>query len=84
MRSHYLLHMSDDRIARTSACRSLQTMRHMIEQKLVRCEENGEKELDKSQADLLLKIIREESSQRTLLANSSKRASNGGSTVGDK
>ena len=40
-----------------------------MENRLVRVEEDGTRELDKVGADLMLKIIKQESAERTLLAN---------------
>lgn len=55
LRSHYLLHCSDHTIARTFACRQLQTMRYAVEQRLMRVD-GDERELDKGSCDLMLKV----------------------------
>ena len=85
MRTHFLLHCSDHVIARTFACRQLQTMRYAVEQKCMRVQD-GERDLDKGAADLMLKIIKAESDQRNILqglsAGPGKKAGQG-STVGD-
>lgn len=77
LRTHFLLHASDPRIARLSTCRQLQTMRFAVEQRLMRVE-NGEKEVDKQGCDLMLKIIKEESAQRTALASLAAPSTAGG------
>lgn len=71
VRTHFLLHSSDTHIARQQTCRQLQTMRYALEQRLMRVE-NGEKELDKTGCELMLKIVRAESEQRSLLSHPSK------------
>jgi len=86
LRSHFLLHVSNDRIARVTTCRQLQTMRHCVEQRLIKVDA-GEREIDKNTADLLLKIVKSESEQRNLLAGGGGggggKKQPGGSTVGD-
>tara|TARA_X000001036_G_scaffold381407_1_gene373424 strand:- start:1036 stop:2073 length:1038 start_codon:yes stop_codon:yes gene_type:complete len=52
---HYKLHATGNTIARNMMIRSLQNMRAQAEERLVRCD-NGEKELDRQGADLLLKV----------------------------
>jgi hypothetical protein len=69
LRSHFLLHCSNPIIARQSTITQLQLMRTTVENRLVRVEEDGTRELDKVGADLMLKIIKQESAERTLLAN---------------
>jgi hypothetical protein len=85
LRTHFLLHCSDHFIARTFACRQLQTARYAVEQRLMRVD--GEtKELDKQGTELLLKLIKEESAQRSILQGISSgpgKKATGGSTVGD-
>jgi len=88
IRTHFLLHSKDPRIARTNTVAQLQTMRFAVESRLIR-NENGERELDKGAAEMMLKIIRAESQERSLLAgsNSSSTSCKGkgsSSTVGDK
>lgn len=76
VRSHYELHSTGNWIARHKMIRQLQCMRSQAEQRLVRVD-NGEKELDRANADLLLKIVAAESKERQLLdAETAKR--NGG------
>ena len=90
LRTHFLLHNSDPRIARASTINTLQVMRQAVESRLVR-NDNGEKELDKGSCDLMLKIIKSESTERTLLSSamrgdakaSGKGTAAGKSTVGD-
>jgi hypothetical protein len=69
LRSHFLLHCSNPIIARQSSITQLQLMRSTIENRLVRVEDDGSRELDKSSADLFLKVLKQESAERTLLAN---------------
>ena len=69
IQSHFLLHCSNPVIARQSTITQLQLMRTTVENRLVRVEEDGSRELDKVGADLMLKIIKQESAERTLLAN---------------
>ena len=88
IRTHFLLHSKDPRIARTNTVSQLQTMRFAVESRLIR-NENGERELDKGAAEMMLKIIKAESQERSLLqgnnssATSGKGKGTGGSTVGD-
>ena len=90
IRTHFLLHCCDPRIARAATVRQLQTMRYACEQRLMRVD-GGEREIDRAGCDLILKIIRAESEQRQALA-AATAASNtgggskkqpGGTTVGD-
>lgn len=88
IRTHFLLHSKDPRIARTNTVAQLQTMRHAVEARLIR-NEGGERELDKGAAEMMLKIIRAESQERALLSGGSSAATSGkgkasSSTVGDK
>ena len=66
VRSHYELHSTGNFVARHKMIRQLQCMRAQAEQRLVRVD-NGEKELDRGNADLLLKIVAAESRERVLL-----------------
>ncbi len=75
---HYKLHATGNTIARNMMIRSLQNMRAQAEERLVRCD-NGEKELDRQGADLLLKIIAAESRERALIEG---RSANGQSSKG--
>lgn len=93
LQSHFLLHCSNPVISRQSTITQLQLMRTTVENRLVRVEEDGSRELDKVGADLMLKIIKQESSERTLLANlmgggtgvagGKAGKAGGGPTVGD-
>ena len=80
VRCHYLMHCSDQTIARTFCCRTLQTMRYAVESRLMRVD-GGEREIDKTGVDLVLKIIKAESQERTILAGLGKNRTPG-STVG--
>lgn len=66
VRSHYELHSTGNWIARQKIIRQLQCMRSQVEERMVRVD-NGEKELDRANADLLLKIVAAESKERALL-----------------
>ena len=63
----------DPRIARTNTVAQLQTMRFAVESRLIR-NDNGERELDKGAAEMMLKIIKAESQERSLLAGNNSRA----------
>ena len=69
VRIHYELHASGNFVARHKMIRSLQCMRQQQEERLVRVD-NGEKELDRQGADLMLKIMQAESRERQLLESS--------------
>ena len=66
--AHFRLHTTNPTVGRTHMIQSLTAMRCQLEGRLVRVE-NGERELDKVNADLALKVIAAESRERTLLAN---------------
>jgi len=55
LRTHFLIHCSDARIARAQTVRQLQTMRYCVEQRLMRVD-NGEREVDRAGCDLMLKV----------------------------
>ena len=55
VRVHYELHATGNLVARHKMIRQLQVMRQQQEQRLVRVD-NGEKELDRQGADLMLKV----------------------------
>lgn len=87
LRTHFLLHCCDARIARLATCRQLQTMRYAVEQRLMRID-GEEREVDKGGCDLMLKIIKAESDQRNIIAGgggsgSGNKKQPGGTTVGD-
>lgn len=85
VRTHFLLHCSDNRIARTFTIKSLQTARYAVESRLVRVTD-GEREVDKAGAELMLKLIKEESAQRQLMVSgggAGGKKQPGGTTVGD-
>ena len=74
--NHFRLHTTNQVVGRTHMIQSLTAMRCQVEQRLVRVE-NGERELDKVNADLVLKILAAESRERTLLATSQGVAGGG-------
>ena len=55
MWAHYTLHSTSNLVARHAMLRNLQSMRLQQEQRLVRVD-NGEKELDRQGADVMLKV----------------------------
>lgn len=65
--NHFRLHTTNQVIGRTSMIQSLTAMRCQVEQSLIRVE-NGERTLDKANADLFLKIVAADSRERQLLA----------------
>lgn len=71
VRAHYSLHSTSNLVARHAMLRNLQSMRLQQEQRLVRVD-NGEKELDRQGADIMLKILAAESKERQLLEASLK------------
>jgi hypothetical protein len=84
LRTHYLLHSSDEIIARATTCRQLQTARLTLDSRLIKVE-NGERELDSKTTDLLLKVIKQESAERSLLhALRNRKNATSASTTGDK
>jgi len=74
--NHFRLHTTNSIVGRTHMIQSLTAMRCQVEQRLVRVE-NGERELDKVNADLCLKVIAAESRERSLLAASITGPSSG-------
>lgn len=74
--NHFRLHTTNQVVGRTHMIQSLTAMRCQVEQRLVRVE-NGERELDKTNADLVLKILAAESRERTLLASNQVGAGRG-------
>ena len=66
--NHFKLHTTNSVVGRTSMIQSLTAMRCQVESRLVRVE-NGERELDKVNAEIMLKILVAESRERTLLAS---------------
>lgn len=67
--NHFKLHTTNSTVGRTSMISTLAAMRHEAESRLVRVE-NGERELDKVNAELVLKLISAESRERALLTAS--------------
>lgn len=73
LRTHFLLHCSDNAIARATTCRDLQTMRQAIKQRLV-VAEGKNKQIDQKACEMMLKVINTESRERTLLQGSNLNA----------
>lgn len=74
--NHFRLHTTNQVIGRTAMIQSLTAMRCQVEQCLVRVE-NGERTLDKANADLFLKIVAADSRERQLLAAGAPGAGRG-------
>ena len=72
VRAHFTLHCTSNFVARHTMIRSLQTMRQQQEERLVRVD-NGEKELDRQNSELLLKILQAESKERVLMEQAAKK-----------
>ena len=67
IQAHFTCHVVDDRLGRMGTVRLLAHMRMQAEQRLLRVEPDGSRELDKQSADLVLKLVAAESKERTLL-----------------
>ena len=67
VREHFSLHVVDPVLARISVIRTLQAIRSFSETNLVRVEENGTKQLDNKQIELLLKVAAMQSKELSLL-----------------
>ena len=67
IQAHFTCHVVDDCLGRMGTVRLLQQMRMQAEQRLLRVEPDGSRELDKQSADLVLKLVAAESKERTLL-----------------
>ena len=70
IRSHYQLHVCDASIQRMDCCRSLASVRKMLELSIVK-REGDQSLIDHKNADLLLKVIGMQSKELTLLASGS-------------
>ena len=68
--THFKCHTVNQAVGRTNMINTLTAMRMQMESRMVRVE-GEERELDKQNADLVLKILAAESRERTLLAASS-------------
>ena len=68
IRNHFVLHSTNAQVGRTSMIQSLSAMRYNLEGRLIRVE-GDERELDKSNAELTLKVLAAESRERQLLAS---------------
>ena len=67
IRSHFECHKVDDRLQSTVKVRLLANMRMQLEQRLVRVDESGNKELDSKNSELMLKILDRETKERSAL-----------------
>ena len=83
--AHYRLHTTNQIIGRTAMVQSLTAMRCQVENCLIRVE-NGERMLDKANADLFLKVSAAESRERGILAGltAGTATRKGGMTSGQK
>jgi len=75
VRVHFQMHVVDERLGRLSTLRLLGMMRSQAEQRLLRIEASGERELDKTGAEQVLKIVTMESRERQLLENMAAQTS---------
>ena len=64
--THYTFHTTDNMLGRHSMIRQLSVMRHQASTHMMRVD-NGEREMDKTSAELMLKIMASESRERQLL-----------------
>lgn len=71
LRNHYLLHNVHPDMQRVDSIRSLASCRKLLEQSLVRQEEDGSTALDPKNAELLMKLVALQSKELMLLGNSS-------------
>lgn len=71
LRSHYLLHNVSPDVQRVDSIRSLASCRKLLEQSLVRQEEDGSTALDPKNAELLMKLVSLQSKELQLLGSSS-------------
>lgn len=70
IRAHYLHHVAHPKMQRAGVVKQLAMMRAKVSERLVRFDDSdptGRGELDKNSADLLLKILAQESKERELL-----------------
>lgn len=78
IRSHFLVHSSHPVLNRQMTISQLQLMRMSLENRMLRVAEDGSRDVDRGNAELLLKIAKQESQERTilnsLLASSSSAA----------
>ena len=78
IRAHYTMHVVDERLGRLGTLRLLALMRQQAEQRLLRIETDGNKELDKHTTEQVLKIVNMESRERNLLEASLVAPATGG------
>ena len=67
IQAHFTCHVVDDTLGRMGTVRLLAQMRMQAEQRLLRVEPDGSRELDKQGAELMLKLVDRESKERSLL-----------------
>tara|TARA_B100001778_G_C18236715_1_gene471449 strand:+ start:116 stop:541 length:426 start_codon:yes stop_codon:yes gene_type:complete len=67
VRAHYTLHVVNPRMARYETVRTLSAMRKTLEMRLVREEENGERNIDRANSEMMLKIMTLQSKELSLL-----------------
>ena len=80
IKTHYTHHSTQNQIGRHQMIRELQMMRAQASTRLVRVD-NGERELDRGGAELMLKILAAESRERQLLESKGGNAKNQSSVV---
>lgn len=77
MRCHYLHHVAHPKLQRAGVVKQLSMMRAKVSERLVRYDDTdptGRGEIDKNSADLLLKVLAQESKERELLFAPAKGA----------
>lgn len=84
IRAHFTMHVVDERLGRLGTLRLLALMRQQAEQRLLRIETDGNKELDKHTTEQVLKIVNMESRERNLLEASLFAAATGGARPSNK
>lgn len=84
IRAHFTMHVVDERLGRLGTLRLLALMRQQAEQRLLRIEADGNKELDKHTTEQVLKIVNMESRERNLLEASLFATPTGGARSGSK
>ena len=80
IQTHYTFHSTENKVGRHQMIRDLQMMRAQAATRLVRVEQ-GERELDRGGAELMLKILAAESRERQLIEAKGGSAKNQSSVV---
>ena len=67
VRGHYSMHVVNPRMARYEAIRTLAAMRKTLEMRLLREDDSGDRSLDRTNGDLMLKVVALQSKEISLL-----------------